>query len=243
MISVCIATYNGGKYIREQLESILHQLRKNDEVIVSDDSSTDNTLAIVASFNDNRVKIFPNNEFHSPALNFEHAIKMAKGDYIFLCDQDDVWKSDKVALMLQYLKKYTLVVSDCTIIDKDGALIRDSLWNNKIPRKDVFSNLIKNHYMGCCMAFRRELLKVALPFPSKIPMHDIWLGLNAACFYSTLFIPEKLLHYRRHGDNASPTTDNSTLSWNYRISYRIYLILQLLRRKYSLKLRSISANS
>ena len=121
--------------------------------------------------------------------------------------------------------------------------VRNGHCYMELIEKDVFSNLIKNHYMGCCMAFRRELLKVALPFPSKIAMHDIWLGLNAACFYSTLFIPDKLVHYRRHGGNASPTADNNnTLSWSYRISYRIYLILQLLRSKYSLKMRSMFRN-
>ena len=90
MISVCMATYNGEKYIEEQLKSILSQLGENDEVIVSDDSSTDNTLAIVESFNDVRIKIFPNNKFHSPIFNFENALKQATGDYIFLSDQDDV---------------------------------------------------------------------------------------------------------------------------------------------------------
>ena len=103
MISVCIATYNGEKYIREQLDSILPQLGLDDEVIISDDSSTDNTLKIIEEYNDCRIKIFSNNKFYSPILNFENALKKAQGDFIFLSDQDDIWKSNKVEVVMKYL--------------------------------------------------------------------------------------------------------------------------------------------
>ena len=83
MISVCIATYYGGKYIKEQLDSILFQLGKDDEVIISDDSSTDDTLSILESYHDERIVILTNQKFHSPVYNFENALKSAKGDFIF----------------------------------------------------------------------------------------------------------------------------------------------------------------
>ena len=225
-----MATYNGAKYIREQLSSILPQLGENDEVIISDDSSTDNTLEIVRSFNDRRIKIFSDNKFHSPIFNFENAIKNARGDYIFLSDQDDVWEMNKVKVMLTYLLKYSLVVSDCYIIDKNGYLIHDSFFSKKKPIRGVI-NLVHNHYLGCCMAFKREILKVALPFPTRIAMHDIWLGLCASCFYSTAFISDKLIRYRRHGENASATSEKSHFSWFYRIEYRFYFLSQLVLRK------------
>lgn len=231
MISVCMATYNGEKYIEEQLKSILSQLGENDEVIVSDDSSTDNTLAIVESFNDVRIKIFPNNKFHSPIFNFENALKQATGDYIFLSDQDDIWKSDKIRVMLSYLTHYSLVVSDCFIVDKDGNLVKKSYFGKKIPRSGIIKNIVHNNYLGCCMAFKKEILEIALPFPRKIAMHDIWLGLCASLFYSTFFIPNKLIYYRRHETNASPTSENSNLPWIYRISYRLYFVFQLIKRK------------
>lgn len=228
-----MATYNGERYIREQLNSILMQLDKNDEVIVSDDSSTDDTLAIVGSFNDARIKIFPNNKFHSPIFNFENALKQAKGDYIFLSDQDDIWETNKVEVMLFYLSRYSLVVSDCTLIDKEGSIMCKSLFGKKIPTNGLFMNLIHNHYSGCCMAFRREILNMALPFPRQIAMHDIWLGLCASYFYSVCFIPYKLMRYRRHGKNASATSETSNLPWLYRIKYRFYLLYKLMCRKIS----------
>lgn len=232
MISVCIATYNGALYIKEQIDSVLIQLGDEDEIIVSDDSSTDDTLEIIRSFNDARIKIYPQNKFHSPIFNFENALKKAKGDYIFLCDQDDIWESNKVLTVLPYLEKYSVVVSDCCIIDGRGSLLRDSYWNNHLPPVGVFPNLIRNRYLGCCMAFRRDLLKVALPFPSRIAMHDIWLGLCGSFFYSTVFIPDKLIRYRRHGSNASPTAESSTLPWSYRITYRLYFLYQLIKRRF-----------
>lgn len=228
-ISVCIATYNGEKYLKEQLDSILSQLSGEDEIIISDDSSTDKTLAIIDSYHDERIRVFPNQKFHSPIFNFENALKHARGDYIFLSDQDDVWEGDKVKIILPYLSRYSLVVSNCSIIDKDGKLIREAYFNDNMPKEGVFRNIVHNNYLGCCMAFRKELLRVALPFPAKIAMHDIWLGLCASAFFSTIFIPDKLIRYRRHGNNASDTAGTSSLPWFYRISYRMYFLSQLVK--------------
>ena len=141
MISVCMATYNGGHYIREQLDSILMQLGEGDEIIISDDSSTDDTLEIIASYADNRIKIFPGQHFHSPVFNFENALKQAKGDYVFLSDQDDVWKLDKVQVMLEELKRFALVVSDCMVVDKEGGVIQDSFCFSEVRKTEVVSNI------------------------------------------------------------------------------------------------------
>lgn len=233
MISVCIATYNGSKYIKEQLSSILSQLGKDDEVVISDDSSTDNTIEIIASFYDQRIKIYPNQHFKSPIYNFEKALKMAKGDYIFLSDQDDVWESNKVEVMMTHLLGNTLVISDCCIIDANMQVIRDSFYYNKTRHKGVISNIIHNNFLGCCMAFRKELLDLALPFPKDMAMHDIWLGICASAFYSVVFIPDKLIKYRRHGENASCTGEKSHLKWSYRIVYRWHFLKELIKRKLS----------
>lgn len=108
MISVCIATYQGEKYIREQLASILCQLDDADEIIVSDDGSTDRTLDIIRQMADHRIKIVEGPHRHSPTLNFERALQEARGDYIFLADQDDVWKPDKVQVCMKWLQEYDL---------------------------------------------------------------------------------------------------------------------------------------
>ena len=104
MISVCIATYNGARYIAEQLASILKQLSAEDEVVVSDDGSTDGTIDIVRSLNDRRIRIVDGPRRHSPTLNFEWALRNAKGEYIFLADQDDVWLEDKVTKCVEELQ-------------------------------------------------------------------------------------------------------------------------------------------
>lgn len=228
-ISVCIATYNGEKYIKEQLDSILVQLGENDEIIISDDSSTDKTLDIIQSYKDKRIKVFPNNKFHSPIFNFENALKQAKGDYIFLADQDDIWIANKIEKMMEALQQCSLVVSDCYVVDKDCKIIRDSFFEMK-PSLGIIKNLIKNKYLGCCMAFRREVLSKALPFPKHIAMHDIWIGLCGALFYKTTFIEDKLIMYRRHGENASSTAENSKYSLIYKVSYRVVLFVYLIKR-------------
>ena len=116
-ISVCMATYNGSQYIRDQIESILHQLSTNDELVITDDESKDDTLAIVESFNDERIKVFKGPCKGHPRYNFESGLMHCKGDYIFLCDQDDVWEPNKVSAFCNYLSEYDLVVSDCSVIN------------------------------------------------------------------------------------------------------------------------------
>ena len=128
MISVCIPTYNGGKFIRQQLGSILSQLSNDDEIIISDDSSTDNTLEIINSFNDKRIKVLENNTFHSPIYNLENALKQAGGDYIFLSDQDDEWMLNKISVVMEHLKSANLVVHDAQVVDGEGKQLYKSLF-------------------------------------------------------------------------------------------------------------------
>ena len=158
MITVCIATFNGEKYIREQLNSILFQLSLQDEVIVSDDGSTDNTISIIKSFNDNRIKIIDGVHRYSPTLNFENALKEAKGDYIFLADQDDVWKDDKVKICLKWLQHYDCIISDAEVTDENLNITSPSLYQlMNIKSGRVYNILYKNGYTGCCMAFTRRV--------------------------------------------------------------------------------------
>lgn len=231
-ISVCIATYNGEKYIKEQLDSILIQLGVNDEVIISDDSSTDKTIELIEFYRDSRIRILRNQKFHSPIYNFENALKEAIGDYIFLCDQDDVWLPDKVENMLQYLVQYDLVVSDCKVVDAELNVISESFFIGRSSRKGFWRNLIKNAYLGCCMAFRKEVLRYILPFPRDIAMHDIWIGLFVEMHGNSFFLPRQLMLYRRHGANVSFGGDRSKYSLLYKIKYRLCMLFCLLKRKY-----------
>lgn len=230
IISVCMATYNGAKYIRKQIESILIQLDENDEIIISDDSSSDGTLDIIESFKDNRIKLLKNQKFKSPIYNFENAMKYPKGDIIILSDQDDIWEDGKVASIKKYIKTYDLVVSDATIIDSEEKILEPSFYKKNNSKKGFLKNLIHNSYLGCTMAFNRKILEKSLPFPPNIPMHDWWIGMIAEIYGTTFFINEKLIKYRRHGQNASFTGEKSSFSFATKIKFRIILLKALLNR-------------
>ena len=215
MISVCMATYNGERFIAEQLESILHQLPQDAEVIVADDGSSDNTLEIVRSFDDRRIQIIPSSksgENLGPVYNFERALVASKGDAIFLADQDDLWLPGKVSKMLETLgfdgatfsaNAPLLAVHDANVINGEGEIIGDSMWIARPYTPGVFTNWMKNSFTGCCIAFRKELLALALPFPKNLPMHDQWLGVLAERKNGVVSIPDKLISYRVHKNNAT----------------------------------------
>jgi glycosyltransferase involved in cell wall biosynthesis len=227
-------TYNGEKYVREQLDSILCQLNENDELIISDDSSTDKTLEIVRSYQDPRIRILHNTKRHGVVGNFENALMEARGDYIFLADQDDVWASGKVETVLAALAAVDLVVSDCAVADGDLRCVTPSYFQLNHSQRGFWRNLYRNTYLGCCMAFRREILRICLPFPRHIPMHDIWLGFVVELFYSSRFIPQKLILYRRHGGNTSSTSQASQYGLARKLSFRLnllrYIPLLLIRK-------------
>lgn len=233
MISVCMATYNGAKYIRQQLLSILAQIGEGDEVIISDDGSTDSTLDIVRSMADGRIKIVEGPRRRSPVWNFENALCHAKGDYIFLADQDDVWQPGKVSTCMRWLKQYDCVVSDARMADEQLAIIKDSYFETHHTKPGRWYNLlVRNGYMGCCMAFTRRVLDAALPFPRDIAMHDLWLGNVAAFRFSVKFIHEPLVTYRCHGGNASFTaTGKSGFSLSEKLHIRLQTAINLLARR------------
>lgn len=225
-------TFNGEKFIESQLLSILNQLSEHDEVIISDDSSTDRTVAIIENINDRRIQIIKSQSFKSPIFNLENALNFCSGDIIFLSDQDDIWHASKVERMLMLLEKHDLVVSNCDIINENGDVISSSFFELNGSRKGIFHNFLRNGYLGCCMAFKRQVLKYALPFPKKIPMHDIWFGFVAGLFFNPYFTDDKLISYRRHGSNASPTSDRSQYTLMQKIGFRLELIKQLPRLCY-----------
>jgi len=197
-----MATRNGELYIGEQLASILPQLRPADELIISDDSSTDRTMEIIAGFADARIVLLPGNTFYNAIFNFENALRRASGDIIVLADQDDVWLENKIPLIRERLQGRTaqshLLVLDGYIADSEGRITGDSIFTRMRSGPGLMKNLYDNTYMGCCMAFSRPLLEIALPFPKGIPMHDMWLGMLAELFGTVEFVPEKTVKYRKH---------------------------------------------
>lgn len=210
-ISVCIATYNGEKYIYEQLISILPQISVDDEIIISDDNSSDNTVAIIQSFEDSRIKLLESKRNNLSLIkNFENALLNSSGDIIFLADQDDVWLDGKVRKMIDLFGEYDLVVSDCRVVNETLDTIYDSFFNLRKSGSGLAKNLCKNTYIGCCIAFNRKIYDLALPFPPSIPMHDWWIGCVAEVYGKVHFMDEKLLLYRRHGNNVSASSGISS---------------------------------
>ncbi|KFF05220.1 glycosyltransferase family 2 protein [Flavobacterium reichenbachii] len=237
MISVCVPTYNGEKYIREQLNSILCQIGEKDEIIISDDGSSDLTVEILNSYNDKRIKIFHHVKHKKPkskfrfnltTRNIENALKNANGDIIFMADQDDVWEKNRIEKILPYLNDYSLVLNDCKVVDEDKKSIHESYFQINKSNKGFFKNLIKNSYLGCCMAFTKESMDFFYPFP-KVPIpHDIWIGLMNEIYGRVHFLDEKLVLYRRHGNNLSYSSGASNFSFWYKMEYRIILLFAIL---------------
>lgn len=223
-----MATYNGEKYIKEQLESILCQLGDNDEVIISDDKSTDNTKLIIESFNDRRVRFFNNTAKKGVIENFENALLKSTGDYIFLSDQDDVWNEGKVTKTLEALKTYDLVLSDAYIVDSNGRVLHDSFYKINGSKKGFLKNIIKNSYLGCAMAFNRKTLEACLPLPSNIPMHDWWIGLVAETHGRVVHLDEKFINHRRHSNNTSFTGEVSQYSFFKKIYFRLIITFKII---------------
>lgn len=228
-ISIALATYNGANYIAQQLDSILSQLTPEDEIIISDDGSTDKTLEIIAGFCSARIHLY-NNPQKGIIRNFENAIRHTSGEIIFLCDQDDVWSADKVAVTQKYFTETgaSLVVSDAYVTNEYLQITEQSFFNIMNSGSGFAKNFIKNTFLGCCMAFRKDLKEVILPFPENIPMHDSWIGLLAELTGEVLFIPEKLIYYRRHDNNATVLKCSSIMQ---SIVRRKNLGVELYRRK------------
>lgn len=205
-ISVAMATYNGSRYIQQQLKTILHQLGAEDEVVIVDDGSTDGTCKVIESFCDPRIRLLRNEVNCGVIRTFEKALSNTRGEIIFLSDQDDLWKPDKVSRVLQAFQdpETTLVLSDANIIDEEGTVTAASFFKTRggfIP--GIMRNILRNSYIGCTMAFRSQILEYCLPFPKDVPMHDAWIGLVSDSFGKTDYVDRPLVEYRRHGSNYS----------------------------------------
>jgi len=232
MISVCIATYNGEKFIKKQILSILKQLSVEDEIIISDDYSNDNTLNVIKSFKDPRIKIFMNPDNRGYTGNFENAINQSNGDIIFLSDQDDVWVEGKLSKMKERLKSAHLIVSDAIIVNEKLEVVNDSHFKLYNVRKGFLINFLKTRYIGACMAFKREILEKALPFPNKKKncAHDYWLTIIAEFYYTVELCETPLLLYRRHSNNALNGGETSTNSLHTKVWNRVYCLFNLMIR-------------
>lgn len=228
MISVCMATYNGASFIEEQLKSILSQLAPCDEVIVSDDGSSDATLARIHALGDSRIRVLAHAHIGS-TCSFYTALRYAKGDFIFLADQDDVWLDGKVTRCLQALHTCDLVVSDARVTDSSLHIIAPSLFQIVGSKEGLFSNWLACSFYGSTMAFRRSVLEASIPFPNAgYIAHDWWIGIVAEMTGNVHFLQEPLILYRRHEATVTKLKKGSLLYRSQRpLWIKIYARLQM----------------
>lgn len=223
MIDILMATYNGGKYLREQLDSIINQTYSDWHLIIADDCSNDNTVKILEEYRSKypkKITYYVNDKPTGGAKhNFYQLMLHANSDYIMFSDQDDVWLANKIETtyltMLDAEQKYgssipLLVHSDLCVVNQKLEIINESIFamQSMDYRKDKLNNLlVSNIVTGCTMMINKSLLNMARIKPQNFVMHDIWLALIASAFGKIFFIQEPLILYRQHGDNSVGAKD------------------------------------
>jgi glycosyltransferase involved in cell wall biosynthesis len=245
-ISVALCTYNGVKYIEEQLNSILEQTKLPDEIVVCDDCSTDNTVPVIRRALESytgKLLLVTNPQNIGYKKNFAQSISLCSGDIVFLSDQDDVWAKNKIAVVnsaFQNNPRAVLVFHDAILVDKQLKLLYKSFWQTLEfePRKflchDYNILLEKNVVQGSACAFRKKVFYKALPFPIEA-IHDEWLALTAVAEGEIVPIAQPLMKYRQSSDNALGGLPISFIdkikSWTTNIKNAVdYHFGELLRR-------------
>ena len=229
-ISVALAAYKGEQYIAEQIESILCQLGENDEIVVSDDfpkGKTKNIILNLAS-KDKRIR-YIEGKGEGVVKNFENALRNCTGDIIFLSDQDDIWLPKKVENVVKEIENgASLVLHDAAVTDAALNITDRSYFLSHGSNASFVGNIVKNSFVGCCMAFTKELMLETLPFPKELPMNDWWIALVALKNkHKIVLLREPLILWRRHGGNVT----GGKTSFAQKIAWLLKIILSLARIK------------
>jgi glycosyltransferase involved in cell wall biosynthesis len=207
-VSVCMATYCGSQFVEEQVTSILRELGPDDELVVVDDASPDETAAIVRSIDDQRIRLVVAQLNQGYVRTFEEAIRLSRGEFIFLSDQDDVWIRGRVDAMIAALESHQIVASN---FDMLGGGPRP--WIPELRSSDSGRNLANlwgiligyRAYYGCAMGFRRDALPLVVPIPSYVrESHDLWLAICGNMIRSVAHLDQSTVLRRLHGDNQTP---------------------------------------
>lgn len=211
MISVCLASHNGALYLAEQIASILEQLSLADELIIVDDCSTDNTLDVIQAFDDERIQIYGNTSQLGHVKSFAKAIARAKGDIVFLSDQDDIWPPGRVKTMVNAMNTQGVAVIAANFhrIDKAGqTLAAPSVQLRSADSTKYLTNILgiflgRRPYYGCTMAFRGHFRDQLLPIPGFVESHDLWIALAANLESEIHHLEDSVLQKRTHANNVS----------------------------------------
>lgn len=206
-VSIAICTYNGEKYLREQLDSLLYQTHTNIEIVIVDDGSKDSTVNILKDYKlrDNRIKLFQNEQNLGFVQNFSKAISLCSGEYIALADQDDIWKLDKLEKFIAEIGDNILIYSDAILIDEHGSPLDQQLIrpeNNLISESQNKAFFFCNCVSGNTMMFKKDLVPYILPIPD-VSYHDIWIAFVASSVGTITYTNEPLTYYRRHNEQIT----------------------------------------
>ena len=211
-ISVAMAVYNGEAYLPEQLDSILKQLEPQDEIVVSYDKSRDNTWQLLQEYQSKfpQVRVLEN---RNPGINgnFNNAIAGCRGDYIFICDQDDRWADNKRAAVVESFEKHgaDMVIHNGVHIDGEGKVISEPFFSMYRIGDGKLKNILKPRYSGCCTAFTAEMAAKIMPMPMKLDAYDHWIGTVGEFFGKIAYDERILLYHRLHGGNVTPVSTRS----------------------------------
>lgn len=236
MISIVMATYNGEKYLREQIDSILNQTIQDFEVIVCDDCSTDGTWNVLLEYQlqDRRIKCYHNEENLGFKKNFEKAIRLCTGDYIALSDQDDIWLPEHLEKLMNLIADADIACGNAELINidgvKSGILLSKNVNLNVLYDKDLTLYRIICFYdpfQGASMLIKRKFLfEKALPVPEKVVYHDAWFAACACLLQGIQYTDDVITLYRQHGNNAS----GQKKQWNF-ISAVSRTILKFIKKE------------
>lgn len=244
-ISVCMATYNGEHFLAEQVSSILAQLAIDDELVVVDDASKDGTVAYLESLSDPRIRVYRNTENLGHVQSFAKVIELAKGTYILMADQDDIWIEGRLSALRQALDAGSaLVSSNSEFIDGEGRPIPplhpDLLAEDSARHAVNIARIFSGHayYDGCSMGMTQELRDAVLPIPGYVESHDLWIAMTANAARSNAHLASRTLRRRIHANNASVMSRSLTRKLWSRVIFLLSLLhigFRLLTRRHLLR--------
>lgn len=232
MIEILLATYNGERYLRAQIDSLLSQTESNWKLLIHDDGSSDSTCEIIRSFQE----LYPEKiNFIEDSIrtggarnNFSHLLSFSSAPYVMFCDQDDVWRKDKIEITLRKMLveerknpgKAILIHSDLEVVDEDLNVVASSMFDyQRLPRNisSLSDMVVQNNVTGCTVMLNRKAVEVSLPIPSEAVMHDWWIACKVIQNSGVVgFIPNSLVLYRQHGNNAVGSKKVDVFHYFYR---------------------------
>jgi glycosyltransferase involved in cell wall biosynthesis len=217
VISILLSTYNGNKYLKEQIDSIINQSVSDWRLYIRDDGSTDNTVKIINEYceryQDKIENVTDNSENLGADKSFMLMLSKIDSDYLMFCDQDDVWLPFKIEKTMQkmneiekeYINKPIVIFTDLTIVDENLNTISASMWKfskiNPEYSKNIYYHSVSSSVSGCTMLMNKKVKEYVLPYPDEALMHDWWIALHVAYYGIVDYISEQTILYRQHGKN------------------------------------------